>query len=114
MWDLAPTGGNQCSGVKQNFTDAQALFLTDAPDRIGPSPSKARYVEYTDATFTTPRVRPSAAPACGGFNLPFSLSHAMTCSAAISALRLYRDSPITENIAHILSGSTFEALPLLS
>ena len=61
MWDLAPTGGNQCSGVKQNFTDAQALFLTDAPDRIGPSPSKARYVEYTDATFTTPRVRPSAA-----------------------------------------------------
>ena len=61
VWDLAPTGGNQCSGTKQPFTEDQAVYLTNAPDRIGPSPIKARYVEYTDDTFTTPRVR-SALP----------------------------------------------------
>ena len=57
VWDLAPTGANQCSGTKQPFTDEQALYLTNAPNRIGPSPTKARYVEYTDDTFTTPKVR---------------------------------------------------------
>ena len=62
VWDLAPTGGNQCSGTKQPFTDEQALYLTNGPDRIGPSPTKARYVEYTDDTFTTPKVR--SAPSC--------------------------------------------------
>ena len=60
VWDLAPTGGNQCSGAKQPFTEDQAVYLTNAPDRIGPSITKARYVEYTDDTFTTPMVRSPA------------------------------------------------------
>lgn len=56
-WNYAQTGGNMCSGRKTPFDEAALVFLGKSPDRIGPVNVKARYVEYTDATFTTPRVR---------------------------------------------------------
>jgi hypothetical protein len=56
-WNYAQTGGNMCSGRKTPFDDAALVFLGKSPDRIGPVNIKARYVEYTDATFKHIRVR---------------------------------------------------------
>src|SRR4051812_20548616 len=50
-WDYAPTGSNQITG--QPFGDTENVFVQNGPDRIGHVYKKARYREYTDATFTT-------------------------------------------------------------
>ena len=51
-----PTGSNLCSGLNTSFIPDALVYLTKSPDRIGRVSIKARYVEYTDATFKTPRV----------------------------------------------------------
>lgn len=51
MQDYIPLGVNQCQG--RNFTDSEALVTTDG---IGSKYTKARYIAYTDATFTKVQV----------------------------------------------------------
>ncbi len=58
LWDYAPSGTEQMMG--RPFTPSDSIFVTSGPRRIGSTYLKARYVEYTDATFTTPKpVAPS-------------------------------------------------------
>jgi len=49
-------GGNMCSGRNTTFIPDAEVFLTKSPVRIGRVNIKARYVEYTDSTFATPKV----------------------------------------------------------
>jgi manganese oxidase len=56
-WDYAPTGSNQITG--QPFGDTENVFVQNGPDRIGHVYKKARYREYTDASFTTLKAVPS-------------------------------------------------------
>jgi hypothetical protein len=51
-WDYAPFGGEMCTGSLTNFSEGAATFLGDAPERLGRRYLKARYVAYTDDTFT--------------------------------------------------------------
>lgn len=57
MWDYVPFGGEMCGGSKVNFSDNAKTFVQPGPDRVGNKYLKARYVEYTDATFTQKKVR---------------------------------------------------------
>lgn len=52
-WDYAPSGGDLCHGGKQPFTQAQRVFVEPGPLRFGSTYLKARYVQYTDSTFST-------------------------------------------------------------
>ncbi|KAI8463551.1 MAG: multicopper ferroxidase [Monoraphidium minutum] len=52
-WDYAPFGGEMCGGSLVNFSDTAKVFVEPAPGRIGRKYMKARYVEFTDATFKT-------------------------------------------------------------
>ena len=54
-WDYAPLGGDFCSGALTNWTDLQAADLAPNQYSLGTRFLKARYVEYTDYTFTTPK-----------------------------------------------------------
>jgi hypothetical protein len=56
-WDYVPFGGEMCGGSKVNFSDNAKTFVEPGPDRIGNKYLKAMYVEYTDATFKTRKVR---------------------------------------------------------
>jgi hypothetical protein len=56
-WDYVPFGGEMCGGSKVNFSDNAKTFVEPGPDRIGNKYLKALYVEYTDATFKTRKVR---------------------------------------------------------
>lgn len=70
MWDFAPSGMNLCfddtPGASisldqgSEFTEDEALFTLPDPDAqtIGSRARKARYIEYTDATFTRVLTRP--------------------------------------------------------
>jgi len=51
-WDYAPFGGEMCTGSLKPFGEGASVFLGDAPDRLGRKYLKARYVAYTDATFS--------------------------------------------------------------
>jgi len=51
VWDYAPSGINMMNGA--NFTDEQLVFVERSVNRIGSAYWKARYIQYTDATFTT-------------------------------------------------------------
>jgi hephaestin len=51
-WDYAPFGGEMCTGQLQPFGEGASVFLSPAPDRLGRKYLKARYVAYTDDTFT--------------------------------------------------------------
>ncbi len=53
LWDYAPSGTEQMMG--RPFTPDDSVFVASGPDRIGRVYLKARYVEYTDSTFTTPK-----------------------------------------------------------
>eukprot|EP00878_Enallax_costatus_P001155 GHUV01001296.1.p1 GENE.GHUV01001296.1~~GHUV01001296.1.p1 ORF type:complete len:885 (+),score=249.43 GHUV01001296.1:1539-4193(+) len=57
VWDYVPFGGEMCGGSKVNFSDNAKTFLEPGPDRVGNKYLKARYVEYTDATFTQKKRR---------------------------------------------------------
>lgn len=46
-----------CSGRNTSFIPDAEVFLTKSSDRIGRVNIKALYIEFTDATFTTKRVR---------------------------------------------------------
>lgn len=56
-WNYVPQGRNVFSGMP--FTKMDSVFAVRIPTgphpRIGSTYRKARYVEYTDATFTTPK-----------------------------------------------------------
>jgi FtsP/CotA-like multicopper oxidase with cupredoxin domain len=60
QWDYAPQGLNVFTG--EPFDDSDATWAVHQPDgptpRIGRVNWKARYVEYTDATFTTRKPTP--------------------------------------------------------
>ena len=49
-WDYAPAGRDLMMG--QDFGDAAKVFVARSNNRIGAIYKKARYVEYTDATFS--------------------------------------------------------------
>lgn len=57
-WDYAPSGINQITG--EPFGEEESTFVASGRDRIGKVYLKARYREYTDATFTTPKPVPAA------------------------------------------------------
>lgn len=57
-WNYAPSDHDHMTGKPY---DEKARYWTEkGPDRIGPIYRKAVYHEYTDASFTTLRVRPAA------------------------------------------------------
>ena len=49
-WNFAPSGSNQITG--QPFGELENTYTLSGPDRIGSIYHKARYFEYTDASFT--------------------------------------------------------------
>ena len=55
-WDYAPAGRDLMMG--RDFGEAAKVFVARAANRIGATYKKARYVEYTDATFTHRKTRP--------------------------------------------------------
>jgi hephaestin len=55
-WDYAPSGRDEAMGMP--FDDIAKLYTEPGPHRIGRVYKKAIYREYTDATFTTLKVRP--------------------------------------------------------
>ena len=55
-WNYAPLGINGMTG--KPFEGRANVFVKRGPDRIGSTYRKARYREYTDDTFTTPKQRP--------------------------------------------------------
>lgn len=61
-WDYAPAGANTCSAETSLFTPDEEVFTASSTDaaapRVGSTYTKSRYVEYTDATFTTVVERP--------------------------------------------------------
>lgn len=60
-WDYAPSKQNLLTNTPlQDDPDAR-VFTVAAPDRIGRVYTKARYVEFTDASFTTTRASLDAA-----------------------------------------------------
>lgn len=64
LWDYAPLGGDACSGSLQPFSDVGAAKAVNnaTMGQIGSRRYRAMYVEYTDATFTVRKVRPSTIP----------------------------------------------------
>lgn len=71
VWDYAPFAGEMCGGTLVNFTDNANKFVAPGPDRIGRKYIKARYVEYTDASFTQKKVRGKSLQP--GLVVPFGL-----------------------------------------
>ena len=85
-WDYAPLGGNGCLGAQQaalvqggtsgttttgssntssalpvtEWTDSELVFVGKEGGKIGSQYLKALFVEYTDANFTTQKVRPDS------------------------------------------------------
>lgn len=55
-WDYAPSGMDQITG--EPFDSIARIWVESGPHRIGKLYWKARYREYTDATFTTLKPRP--------------------------------------------------------
>ena len=55
-WDYAPSGRDETMGMP--FDDIAKLYTESGPHRIGRVYKKAIYLEYTDATFSTLKVRP--------------------------------------------------------
>jgi FtsP/CotA-like multicopper oxidase with cupredoxin domain len=55
-WDYAPSGRDEAMGMP--FDDLAKLYTESGPHRIGRVYKKAIYREYTDATFSTLKVRP--------------------------------------------------------
>ncbi len=51
LWDYAPSGTEQMMG--RLFSSSDSVFVTSGPERIGSVYLKARFIEYTDATFST-------------------------------------------------------------
>jgi hypothetical protein len=56
MWDYAPLGFDGCSG--QPWSEDQAVFAVTTNDTMGSRYKKARFVEYTDASFKTRKPQP--------------------------------------------------------
>jgi FtsP/CotA-like multicopper oxidase with cupredoxin domain len=55
-WDYAPSGRDEAMGMP--FDEIAKLYTESGPHRIGRVYKKAIYREYTDATFSTLKVRP--------------------------------------------------------
>ncbi|CAL8466619.1 g6155 [Coccomyxa elongata] len=53
-WNYAPLGQNLCSDATSSRGDHSTLYTTQG---VGPSYLKARYIEYTDASFSVERTR---------------------------------------------------------
>lgn len=53
-WDYAPTDINQISG--NAFGKSENIWVQSGPERVGKVYQKAAYREYTDGTFTAPKV----------------------------------------------------------
>ncbi len=58
IWDYAPMGMNNFMGMPFDANDSVYVANINTPtlQRIGRKYKKARYIEYTDTTFTTPKV----------------------------------------------------------
>jgi FtsP/CotA-like multicopper oxidase with cupredoxin domain len=56
IWDYAPSGANVITG--EPFDEVAQVFTRNGPDRIGTKYVKARYIEYTDGSFTEVKPRP--------------------------------------------------------
>lgn len=56
-WNYAPHGHDACGASPSAFTEEQRVFVAPGPRRIGSTYQKAMYVEFTDASFTTEKVR---------------------------------------------------------
>ncbi len=57
LWDYAPSGINKMTG--QPLGETEAPWVQSGPDRIGKVYLKSLYREYTDASFSTLKPRPS-------------------------------------------------------
>ncbi|HEY1469233.1 MAG TPA: multicopper oxidase domain-containing protein [Candidatus Acidoferrum sp.] len=57
IWDYAPSGINHIVG--QPFGDAESFWVASGPHQVGKVLKKALYREYTDATFTRLKPRPT-------------------------------------------------------
>lgn len=53
-WDYAPQDANLCSGEPVPFGEDENVFLEHTDRTIGQKYLKGQYIQYTDATFTTP------------------------------------------------------------
>ncbi|XP_028855794.1 ceruloplasmin [Denticeps clupeoides] len=58
-WDYGPTQMNLYSGVPLTTDEDAKTFFENSNNRIGGKYKKAKYVEYTDDTFTKPKERTS-------------------------------------------------------
>jgi hephaestin len=56
MWDYAPLGYDGCTG--QPWNEQQRIFTQTTNGTLGSQYKKGRFVEYTDATFKTPKEQP--------------------------------------------------------
>jgi FtsP/CotA-like multicopper oxidase with cupredoxin domain len=54
-WNYAPLGFNVIKG--RPFGDIENTYVKRGPNRIGSTYKKARYIEFTDATFLHPKIR---------------------------------------------------------
>ncbi|KAL4440358.1 hypothetical protein ABPG75_003359 [Micractinium tetrahymenae] len=52
-WNYTPMGGDFCSGKLLSWTREQAVFTVPTHLSLGSKYKKARYIEYTDDTFST-------------------------------------------------------------
>lgn len=57
-WNYAPLGHNLCNDAPATRGDHSGLYTTLG---VGPSYMKARYIEYTDASFSVRKKRQPAA-----------------------------------------------------
>lgn len=55
-WDYAPLGGDFCTGELLSWTPDQEVFTVPNSLSLGSKYKKARYIEYTDDTFTTEKL----------------------------------------------------------
>jgi hephaestin len=56
MWDYAPLGHDGCS--KQPWTEEQMIFTQTTNSTLDSQYKKAVFIEYTDASFNTPKEQP--------------------------------------------------------
>jgi hypothetical protein len=55
-WDYVPLGYDGCSGAP--FTEDQEIFIVTTNETVGSVYKKAKFTQYTDATFKTPVEKP--------------------------------------------------------
>jgi len=59
IWNMAPSGRNLITDTELGLTKNERVWAKASATRIGPEHKKARYQEYTDASFKTLKPRPT-------------------------------------------------------